>query len=216
MSDTVSKPLLRNTSPTRRLLLLALALGASVAALVSSRLSDRVHVEASARPEVMSAYLDRREGKLYRIGSSHRFSGWMIDRHPTGALKSRTEIVDGLKNGLSEEWGTNGVLQVRQSFRHDLPDGLRTTWYPDGHKMSEGMLVASLQQGEYRRWHENGTLAVKAQFKDGKPDGPSIAWHESGFLQAEAVMKQGAVVERHFYTDRQQRTPTLLSQATIP
>jgi antitoxin component YwqK of YwqJK toxin-antitoxin module len=169
-----------------------------------------------APSEVSAAYLARVDGRLRRAGSTQPFTGWMIERHPDGAVKSRSLFVGGLREGLLEEWHPNGALHVRQHFHADLADGSRETWYPTGQKMSEGSFAAGRPQRDYRRWHENGRLAVQARFKDGKPDGLSYAWHPSGFLRTEALMREGEPVERHFYEDGRQRQPMLLSQTSNP
>jgi antitoxin component YwqK of YwqJK toxin-antitoxin module len=199
-----------------RLVLAALALGSLGLAVASGQYLEKVRREASAQVEVSSTALSRASGRWCWAGSHEPFTGGMIERHPGGHRKSRTAVVQGLREGLYEEWHPNGELHARQFFHNDLADGLRTTWYPSGRKMSEGRLVGGRQQGDYRRWHENGALAVEAQFKDGEPDGPSYAWHPSGFLQTEALMRQGAPVERRFYEDGRQQRPVLLTQASKP
>lgn len=155
--------------------------------------------------------LERKDGRLCRPGEAGPYSGWVTEAHADASLKLKTEVVNGLWNGLSEGWATNGVLVLREHFKEGLPHGMRTTWHPNGKIKSEGRVVDGKQQGDFQQWDEQGRLVTRARFQDGQPEGLSLAWYPSGFLKAEALMNAGTVQSRNFYPDGERSDPTLLA-----
>ncbi len=202
-----------STAPRASVLLCLLALACAVG--VATHASSRVLVEAEATetapPAVARFRLEQRLGRLYRPSETTPFTGWVTDHFKGGAVSLRSAVVYGQLHGLSEGRFTNGVVEVSEHFSHGLPEGVRTTWHPNGRKRSEGWLIAGKQEGTYRQWTEQGTLVAEAEFEAGQPHGISRAWHPSGYLKAEALMNHGAVVTRHFYPDGVQHQPTLLA-----
>lgn len=97
-----------------------------------------------------------------------------------GELKSRTEVVEGHADGLSQGWYTNGQLQVSEYFTNGISHGLRTKWYISGEKKTEAEIVSGRIHGRFRRWYQNGMLAEDAGYRNGIPHGISHAWHADG------------------------------------
>lgn len=150
-----------------------------------------------------------RDGRMYWKDETAPFTGVIFDRYLDGALKSRSAMVNGLLHGVSEGWHTNGVLQVREHFRHGVSHGLRTKWSPEGHKISEAMIQNGKITGTFRRWHENGALAEEVEMKDGQPHGHSRAFYPDGSLKAEARLESGRVLEQHFFRPGERPAPAL-------
>lgn len=158
--------------------------------------------EHRAEPEVAAADLVRVNGLLMRRGATNEpFTGWMTDRYPGGAPKSRSHLVAGRLEGVSEGWHTNGVLQVREHFVAGVAEGPMAKWRADGTRLSEGTAQGGRLEGVFRRWHGNGVLAEEAPFRGGRPHGLSRAWHPSGFLKAEVLLEDGSVVRQQFWPD---------------
>jgi len=151
--------------------------------------------------EVSRADLTARGGRLYQAGQGQPFSGWLVERYPSGSIKSRSALVNGLLDGVSEGWRTNGQLQVREHFHRGLSHGLRTKWYANGNKLSEVTIVDGKLHGTFRRWHENGNLAEEIELRQGSPEGLSRAYYPSGCLKAEVRMENGKPVERKSWKD---------------
>jgi len=156
----------------------------------------RTQVLEIRRPELVL-----RNGMLYQAGHTQPFSGTMVEFYPSGALKSRSAIVNGLLQGLSEGWHTNQQRAVSEHFRQGVSHGLRTKWYPSGAKMSEVMIVNGKLDGTFRRWHENGILAEEIEMRQGNADGLSRAFYASGFLKAQARLQNGKLIEQKFWKD---------------
>lgn len=61
-----------------------------------------------------------------------RFTGEAEERLPDGTLISLTSYVDGLQDGLEQEWYSNGALRSEGNFRQGMAVGVHHTWDPDG------------------------------------------------------------------------------------
>jgi len=110
-------------------------------------------------------------------------------------------VSNGLLEGLSEFWHTNGQLQTREYYRTNYSNGPRIKWYPDGRKLSEATIVLGKMQGVFRRWYENGRLAEEIPMHDGKIDGLGRSYYESGFLKTEITIHDGQVTQAKSWPD---------------
>ena len=129
------------------------------------------------------------------------FTGMLADHYAGGELKSRCAISNGLPEGLSEGWYTNGQKQIEERFVAGISDGQRLKWYPSGAKLSEVTIVKGELHGTFLRWHENGQLAERIELSHGKPNGLSLAYHPSGKLKAQARLAAGRILERQSWDD---------------
>jgi len=141
------------------------------------------------------------EGHLQLVGADVPFTGLMVEHYADGQLRSRSAVSNGLLQGLSEGYYTNGQIQVSEHFIKGVSHGVRTKWYPDGAKQSEAEISDGKLQGLFRRWHENGVLSEQLEFVADQPEGESLAYFPSGYLKARVVMKDGKPVEQKFWKD---------------
>lgn len=156
--------------------------------------------------------LESRDGKLYLTNQAAPFTGFMIENYPDGSKQSRSELKEGVMDGVSEGWLTNGVLQVQEHFVKGVSHGTRTKWHPNGAKLSEANIENGKITGIFRRWHDNGQLAEEVQMRDGVADGPSASFYPSGFQKAEAELKSGNVVTQQFWKDGEKKKAGLPKQ----
>ena len=155
--------------------------------------------------EIFRTNLVLADGRLRRASDSNVFTGFMVEKNPDGSFRSRTSVSNGLLNGISQGWFTNGHLQVSENFKDGVSHGVRTKWYADGQKQSEASIVDGEIQGTFRRWHPNGVLAEQAEFVANKPAGTSVAYFPSGCLKARVVMKDGKPAEQTFWKDGEKK-----------
>ena len=188
------------------LLMLWLALGPASKPLVR---------RAEPLPEMLRTELVLQEGRLVRQGSTNAFSGWVIERYACGAMMSRSAVSNGLLEGLSRGWYTNGQIQVVEHFERGLSHGIRTKWYEGGRKLSEINVVQGKLSGIFRRWHETGALAEELEIKDGQPHGISSSYFPSGFQKARVVIRDGKEVEQTFWKDGEQPGQTHLALGAV-
>jgi hypothetical protein len=159
--------------------------------------------------EINRNLLILREGHLYPRDEkdAKSFYGLMIETGEGGWLKSRSVISNGVMEGVSEGWYTNGTKQVQEYFVGGISHGLRTKWYANGQKMSEAPILHGKLDGLYRKWSEDGKLTEQMDMKQGKADGLSLAYHPSGFLKARAEMKEGQIMKQEFWQDGEFKEP---------
>jgi antitoxin component YwqK of YwqJK toxin-antitoxin module len=155
-------------------------------------------------PEVPQSQLVLREGSWYREGEAAPFTGVMVETYETGERKSRSEIANGLFEGLYETWYTNGQPQCLEQFHAGVSHGLRTSWHPNGRKLSEVQIVQGKLEGTFRRWYEDGNLHEEIALENGKPEGISRGYYPSGFLRAEARLHNGELLSQEFWKDGEQ------------
>ncbi|NOS71210.1 MAG: toxin-antitoxin system YwqK family antitoxin [Verrucomicrobia bacterium] len=152
-------------------------------------------------PEVHRKNLELRAGSWFAPGQTNGFTGLLFDTYDDGAMKSRSAVSNGLLQGLSEGWHTNGQQQVEEHFVAGTSHGLRTKWHPNGQMLSEVPVVEGKLSGTFRSWHENGERAEEVELKDGQPDGLSRAWFPSGYQKSQVTLQNGKVVEQKFWKD---------------
>lgn len=155
--------------------------------------------------EVSRTNLVLTEGQLRLNGSTGAFAGFMLEHYADGSIRSRSSISNGLLNGLSQGWYTNGQMQVSEYFKDGMSDGLRTKWYADGTKQSEAAIAAGKLNGAFQRWHTNGVLSERVEFVDDTPVGTSTSWFPSGYLKARVTLKDGKPVEQTFWKDGEKK-----------
>jgi len=158
--------------------------------------------------EVHRQNLELRAGKWYWPGQTNGFTGLLLDTYEDGTRKSLSAVSNGLLDGRSVGWHTNGQQQVEEHFVTGTSHGLRTKWHANGQKLSEVNIVNGKLHGTFRSWHENGERAEEVELKDGQPDGVSKSYFPSGFLKSQVTLRNGKVVEQRFWKDGEYREPT--------
>jgi len=185
--------------PSRRRPILAVMLAMAVLGVVAVLVGKPRNPAAPPVAERLVSELVRQEGGLTDPVNGVLFTGWMLDRYPDGALRSKSWLSNGVLQGLSEGWYTNGVQEIREHFVAGKSQGVVTRWREDGTMLSEGTAVDGRLDGTFRRWHPNGQLAEEATLRLGVPEGVSRAWHPDGSLRAEVQLEGGAVVRQQFW-----------------
>jgi antitoxin component YwqK of YwqJK toxin-antitoxin module len=155
-----------------------------------------IKLQELTRPELVL-----QEERLYPVGQSQPYTGYLVEYYHNSSLKSRSMISNGLLQGVSEGWHTNGQLAVREHFQAGVSHGWRMKWYASGAKMSEVEIVEGKLQGTFRHWHENGTLSEQIEMQHGLADGLSRAYYPSGYLKAQATLHRGELAEQQFWKD---------------
>ena len=190
----------------RNLLLLVVALGFVTGLCIFLR--ARAPREAAAPPaETLRHDLVQTDGYWYRSGETNPFTGWMVDYYPDGARLSRSQISNGILNGVCETFYTNSQMQMRENFKQGISDGLREKWHANGVKLSRATIAAGKIMGTFQSWHDNGQLSEQIELKSGQPDGVAWAYYPSGFLKAETKITEGQVRERKSWQDGERKNP---------
>lgn len=147
-------------------------------------------------PEVAFETVELRDGVFYFEGSDEPVNGWLVEHYSSGGLKSRTRVLSGKNDGISEAFYPSGQIQVLEAYSDGVADGVRTKWHENGVKASEGKVVEGAFEGLYRTWGEDGSLRNEVMFRKGKADGVSRSWYADGSVKVEIQMKDGREVDR--------------------
>ncbi len=123
-------------------------------------------------------------------------------------------FVEGVQQGLEQQWFPNGKKKVEIMYENGVPNGVATEWYIDGTKKSQGEYVTGreqgthtwwykngnkdqeityqtgLEEGEVRKWYEDGSKMLVNEFKNGKRDGTSTEWYKNGTKKAEGTYSE--------------------------
>jgi antitoxin component YwqK of YwqJK toxin-antitoxin module len=173
----------------------AVLLGAIGLALLVTYLETRQRPKsAEATVEVDRKELVLKDGLLVRNGGSNAFTGLMLESYPDGTLQSRSAVSNGLLEGFSEGWHTNGVLAVRESFVGGRSHGVRTKWDAASNRIAESSIREAKIHGFHREWYTNGQLALDAEMVEGQPHGMVQRWSSAGLLIGQWVLSNGVVV----------------------
>ncbi len=134
------------------------------------------------------------------------FNGLMVESFSPGHIRSRSVVSNGLLEGLSEGFYTNGVRQIEEHFQGGVSHGLRTKWHSNGQLMSKAAIVEGELHGLYESWDAAGNRETWIEMSQGKPHGLSVAFFPSGYLKSRVELDHGIVVSRQEWdeTDRQE------------
>ena len=118
------------------------------------------------------------------------FTGEIFRNFENGQLESRENYKNGIKEGLSAVYYTNGQVAEWNYDSGEL-DGLHKAWYENGQLTAEINYKDGEVDGLWRTWYENGQLKEDLNFKfDGLtgPDdelyGLNRRWYENGQLKS--------------------------------
>ena len=153
------------------------------------------------RLEVMLSDVVKTNGLFFLNGEAESFTGVIVDKYESEVTKSRTAIVNGQLQGLSEGWYSSGQQQIAENFSAGVANGPRTKWWENGQKQSEGNVVDGEWEGLFRKWHENGVLAQEIPMKRGVAHGLARAWFPSGALKSRVQMRHGEAEKSEFFED---------------
>jgi len=161
---------------------------------------------ARSQVELPRSALTVIHGRLCEAGTSNQFTGIMVESYPSGGVKSRSALREGLLSGRMEGFYTNGQIQVREHFRAGVSHGPRTKWYLTGARLSEATITEGQIHGTFWRWHENGAVAEQIEMRHGQPDGVAWSYYASGCVKGWARLANGAVLEQRSWEDGQRRS----------
>ena len=60
------------------------------------------------------------------------FTGTAVQHHANGKLKSRYQFVDGMLDGIIEEWWENGQRSTYKQYKENMRHGITTYWDEKG------------------------------------------------------------------------------------
>ena len=93
--------------------------------------------------------------------------------------------------GLRTSYYENGQKRTEGNYKDGEWDGLWTDWYENGQKESERTYKDGEFDGISTWWYENGQKEREGTYKDGKEDGLFTKWYENGQKEYVGTYKDG-------------------------
>ena len=130
--------------------------------------------------------------KWFKENEDRPFNGIVFDlSKETGNKILGYKMVDGLKNGLYQEWYPDGKPKSKGKYLNHTQVGDWTYWHENGQKKSEGNYKTGKRDGSYTEWYKNGQINVEKTYKDGKLNGIVRLFSEEGRITDQFLFKDG-------------------------
>jgi antitoxin component YwqK of YwqJK toxin-antitoxin module len=112
--------------------------------------------------------------------------------YPDGIIKSETEVVNGLRNGISKTYDERGRLTSTATFVNDKYEGWMITYNPLNSKITaKAMYKNDYQDGPVILYYAEGQLYREEFYKNGRVDSIVKTYWPDGKLQAEVEFDMG-------------------------
>lgn len=95
------------------------------------------------------------------------FSGVTVERFVNDVIYRETTYVEGVREGIAQEYALTGSLRARWRYHADKKHGFQEGWYIEGPKRFESNFKNGVLDGEQTEWHMNGQLFRPQVFVDG-------------------------------------------------
>ena len=154
-------------------------------------------------------------GKMFKENERKPFDGIVFDlSKETGNIILEYRMVNGLKNGLYQEWSSDGILIKKGKYLNGIKIGLYQEWYANGNSQSKGKYLNGIKIGLWTEWvgntnqqkkeinykdnnirietvyYRNGKKKSEVIYKGNDKDGIWTYWSENGdrFIQEHIIM----------------------------
>ena len=107
--------------------------------------------------------------KYFKENDDRPYNGIVFDlSKETGNKILEFRMVNGLMNGLYQEWSSDGTLIKKGKYLNDTHVGKWTFYYENGQKKEEKTYKIGELDGLYNMWYENGQKVEETIYKDGE------------------------------------------------
>lgn len=101
------------------------------------------------------------------------------------------EYINGLQDGVSKKWFTNGQLMEIRHFSNGKKNGRQTAYWENGHEKFEFTAKEDVNEGEMKEWNSDGNLIHRANYLNGQEEGSQQLWYNNGKIRANYVIRNG-------------------------
>ncbi|NTW25588.1 MAG: toxin-antitoxin system YwqK family antitoxin [Lentimicrobium sp.] len=125
----------------------------------------------------------------YREGQLH---GIQVVYYENLRKKSEeSNYVNGVKDGLSRWYNTEGNILVEYNYVNGLLEGEQKSFYSNKNIRTSEIYKNNQNEGAYLEYHENGSVKVTGEYKAGLKDGKWIEYDENGKIIKTSVFAKG-------------------------
>lgn len=118
-----------------------------------------------------------------------------IEKYENGQVSRRSNIVNGLKEGIMTDYYNNGKLMAERYFEKGRQQGRTVIYYPGGQIKEVQYFEKGKKQGGDTLWYEDGEIQFVTTLKEDKKHGYLRKWAPSGELIYEAKYNMDTLVE---------------------
>lgn len=123
------------------------------------------------------------------------YSGYAVRYYDNKKTKERFGIFNGKKEGLAQEFYSNGSYQRVSNYKSGKLHGTKKSWANDSSHtlLSHFNYSSGKPHGEQLKWYPSGELFKKMHLNKGKEEGLQQAFRENGDLYANYEAKGGRI-----------------------
>ncbi|EDP70229.1 Hypothetical exported 24-amino acid repeat protein [Flavobacteriales bacterium ALC-1] len=113
------------------------------------------------------------------------FTGVIEGDYNSNKTKSRTNYLDGKKNGLETIWYENDSVASKRFYSKGLKIGIHKAWWKNGNPK---FIYHFNDKGEYngnvKEWYQSGVLYRDFNYINRKEAGSQKLWYETGKIKS--------------------------------
>lgn len=105
-------------------------------------------------------------------------AGTWISYYPDGKMKSSTQYLSGIKNGVHLEFNDRCQITVHSNYVNDQLHGRHTTYKHGSRREVEAHYTNGILDGVYRTFDKLGKVQREIHYRDGELHGPNIFYND--------------------------------------
>ena len=118
--------------------------------------------------------------------------GKYVGYHPDGSIFEESTYINGQVHGIrSLFYEGNKKIQTAETYIDGIMDGLFEEYHINGQVAFTGLYVNDAMDGVWKKYSESGQLIEEVSFKDSEENGPFKEYHSNGQLAAEGGYLNG-------------------------
>ena len=129
--------------------------------------------------------------KQYLFKSTMKPANGTVTEIKDGVKIKEFNLTNGVYNGNSKKWGSNGVLTADYNYKNGKKEGVCKRWWSDGTLWSEYIYKSGIRT-KGKSYHKNGTL--KEEYINYQTEYKKFIWYKSGRKEHESYIKNGVFI----------------------
>lgn len=136
--------------------------------------------------------------KQYLFKSTMKPANGTVTEIKDGVKIKEFNLTNGVYNGNSKKWGSNGVLREDYNYKNGKKEGDCKRWSIDG-TLSADCIYKDGKRIEGKYYHKNGTLSMV--YLNKQNEYKILSWYENGGKKIECHIKNGVFLNptKYYY-----------------
>jgi antitoxin component YwqK of YwqJK toxin-antitoxin module len=158
-------------------------------------INDFIGYDPDVKPKENKIHEIKSTGEKQNLKSKDTSLVQKIGKSEDGKLSYKGYLKDGKPEGLWTTFFPNGQPRWQGGKSNGLSNGPYTMWYENGNKKMSGTYESGNKVGMQTIWYSNGKKWREQLYSNGKPSGKGKEWNEKGELLNELkglIIKESA------------------------